>query len=672
MSQAGTFKTGGGGSGDILTLTGNIGGPVGPDGGGNINVVGSGSISISGNPGTNTLTISLTGGTGVTSITGDTGGPITGALTITGSTSGASFDTTGTTITESFNFLALPDTNNPLTTGYISFNGQPVIALYGGYANQNIFIGGLSGNAANTGIQNTALGYGALLSLTSGTTNVALGNLAMPLLTTAVANVAVGQGALNSVIDSGSNVAVGQGALDLLSSTGGGNGFNVAIGSSALDSITSGVNNIGVGTASGSSFVSTESNNIIIGSTGITGDNNQIRIGTQGTGDGEQNLCNIAGIYGSTVGATNAAVFIDNSGNLGTVGGSGGGVSSITGDSGGAQTGAITLTGGTSGAIFTGSSGTITESFNFLNMADTNSGGTTGYIALSGTPILAAYHGVSSGNIFLGKGSGIASLTGTGNACIGFGTGAALTTGGGNSALGTNALAAVTSGLHNTAIGNDAGLAITSGQNNTSLGVNALESLTTSNSNTAIGDSALMSLVTGSTNTALGFQAGSSYTGSESSNVVIGSTGTASESNVIRIGTQGSGTGQQNTCFIAGITGVTVVGSAVLCDGTGKLGTVVSSKKFKTNIHDLTSHDSTVLKLRPVSFTYKGREELGVQYGLIAEEVQDIMPDLVIRDETGDPSSVKYHDLPVLLLKEIQRLNQRIEALEGQFSARVR
>jgi trimeric autotransporter adhesin len=753
MSQAGTFGRGGGGVGEIVTITGNVGGPVPPDGAGNINLVGStgltvvgdaltntltieltgsvatvydadvgsatpslgilnisglngitttgsgntivvetdgsvaltydgntgsaipalgilnivGSGSVSTNAAGNTVTISLSGGTGVTSITGDTGGPITGALTITGGTSGASFDTTGTTITESFNFLALPDTNNPLTQGYISFGTDPAIAFYGGVASQNIFLGVLSGNAANTGTQNTALGYGTLDSLTNGTINVAIGNLAMPNLTTGSANVAVGQAALNALVDASSNVAVGQGALASLTT---GSGANVAVGPGALSNIGSGFLNTAIGNNAGSALTANDSLNLLLANNGVTGDSGTIRIGNGAF----HNLCYVAGVYGSAVGGTNAPVFIDNNGLLGTSGGSGGGVTFITGDTGGAITGSLTITGFTSGASFDTTGTTITESFNFLNMADTNAGGTTGYLALAGTPILAAYGGVGNSNIFLGSGSGIASITGVGNTFVGALSGTSMTSGNLNTGIGVNALAAVTSGLSNVALGDSAGTAITTGQNNVAVGTNSLEHLTTSNNNTALGRDSLASLTTGSTNTALGYQAGNSYTGSESSNIVIRNTGTAAESNVIRIGTQGSGAGQQNTCFIAGIAGVTVANSAaVLIDTTtGQLGTVISSERYKENIHDMGSDSHKILTLRPVSFSYKSDPKKQKRHGLIAEEVEKIMPNLVSYNKEGLPETVQYHELCTFLLNEIQYLTNRVKALEEQFSARVR
>lgn len=138
----------------------------------------------------------------------------------------------------------------------------------------------------------------------------------------------------------------------------------------------------------------------------------------------------------------------------------------------------------------------------------------------------------------------------------------------------------------------------------------------------------------------------------------------AAESNTIRIGTNGTGSGQQNSCFIAGITGVTVTGIAVLCSTSGQLGTVSSSLRFKENVVDMGDESSRLYDLRPVLFNFKEDPEKKMASGLIAEEVDKVMPDLVVYDEDNMPYSVKYHELPAMLLNEIKKLKSRIEELE--------
>lgn len=578
-------------------------------------------------------------GGGVSSITGDTGPALTGNLFLTGGSSGQLFLGSGVTLTSTFHFLAMNDSSS--STGYIQIGASRVLAAYGGVANNNIFVGEGSGIATVAGTGNTGVGAGTLTSLSS-----------TPF--TGQGNVAVGQIGLSSCTTGDANVALGEGSLSDLTT----GSFNTACGQIALDSLVTGSNNIALGQNAGHSYTTAESSNIVIGNVGVISESNQIRIGTQGNGAGQQDLCNIAGIYGSTVGGTNAAVFIDNAGNLGTVGGSGGGgVSSITGNAGGALTGALTLTGGTSGAVFTGAGTTLTTTFTKLAMSDTTS--TTGFIQIGTQKVLNCYGGVANNNIFVGQGAGHTTVSGTDN-----------------DALGALALAGVTSGAFNIGIGSSALQAATSSSSNVAVGLNVLGSLTTgAGNNTAMGFVALGNLTTGDNNIAIGSTAGDGYTTNETSNIAIGAQGTTGESNVIRIGTQGSGAGQQNACFIAGIAGVTVASTAAVLvnTGTGQLGTIISSRRYKDNIHTMSATDSSkIYDLRPVEFTLKGDESPQKQFGLIAEEVQEVMPYLVAYDKEGSPVTVRYHELPTLLLNEIQRLKLKIDELEGKFNARVR
>jgi len=154
-----------------------------------------------------------------------------------------------------------------------------------------------------------------------------------------------------------------------------------------------------------------------------------------------------------------------------------------------------------------------------------------------------------------------------------------------------------------------------------------------------------------------------------SNDIYIGNAGPSSqaESNTIRIGTQGTGTGQQNTTYIAGIYGSTVGGSgiAVYVDSKGQLGTTVSSRRFKEQIRDMGDTSSALMKLRPVTFLYKPEYDKGqrtLQYGLIAEEVAEVYPDLVAHDSDGQPYTVKYQYLTTMLLNEVQKQYHRAVA----------
>lgn len=212
------------------------------------------------------------------------------------------------------------------------------------------------------------------------------------------------------------------------------------------------------------------------------------------------------------------------------------------------------------------------------------------------------------------------------------------------------------------------------GSNNTILGYAAAYYFAnSSNDNTIIGYNAGGSIgrfASCSYNTLLGMNAGLNYTGnsgSDNSNIQIGYNvaGTDGESNVLRIGTgTGTGNGNLNKAIICGIQGITVTGTAILISSSDQLGIAVSSERYKENIKDLQS--SRVLELNPVSFNYKVGDDHSAQTGLIAEEVYKVMPELVVLDKEGLPQSVKYHDLPVLLLLEIQKLCKEIDELKGR------
>lgn len=203
------------------------------------------------------------------------------------------------------------------------------------------------------------------------------------------------------------------------------------------------------------------------------------------------------------------------------------------------------------------------------------------------------------------------------------------------------------------------------GNGNVAIGATSAQNITTGSNNTVLAYNALAgSFNTGSTNLILGTGSGNSYTAAESNNILLANSGVASENNTMRIGTSGSGTGQVNRAYVAGVNGVTVTGSAVLCATDGQLGTVVSSEKYKKDIQTLES--SEILELRPVSFLYKNDETQFPQVGLIAEEVEKVIPRLCVYDNSGQLQSVKYHEIPTYLLLEIQKLNKRIEFLERE------
>ena len=197
---------------------------------------------------------------------------------------------------------------------------------------------------------------------------------------------------------------------------------------------------------------------------------------------------------------------------------------------------------------------------------------------------------------------------------------------------------------------------------NTALGSGALSNLSTGSNNTATGSGALAATTIGSNNIGIGFQAGSNVTGL-SNNIDIGNQGLAADNGVTRIGT----TGTQAAFFAAGVRGVTTTNNdaiPVVIDSAGQLGTVSSSRRFKDDIEDMGAVSSDLMRLRPVTFRYKKPFADGskpIQYGLIAEEVAEVYPDLIARSADGKIETVKYQVLDSLLLNELQKEHRQVE-----------
>src|SRR5204862_2600343 len=179
----------------------------------------------------------------------------------------------------------------------------------------------------------------------------------------------------------------------------------------------------------------------------------------------------------------------------------------------------------------------------------------------------------------------------------------------------------------------------TTGTAHTGAGFQALYSNTSGNSNTALGNNTLFSNTSGSNNIAVGDSAGTFLT-TGSNNIDIGNKGVAGESKTIRIGKSGT----QTKTFIAGISGATVAsGVGVIVGSNGQLGTVVSSERFKNAIKPMDKTSEAILALKPVTFRYKHDldPESIPQFGLVAEQVENVNPDLVARDEDGKTYTVR-------------------------------
>ena len=237
------------------------------------------------------------------------------------------------------------------------------------------------------------------------------------------------------------------------------------------------------------------------------------------------------------------------------------------------------------------------------------------------------------------------------------------TTGNNNTAVGLDALLSNTTGLNNTASGVLALGFNTTGSSNTATGISALQNNSTGGNNTATGAYSLSQNYTGSSNIALGFQAGMNVTGNN--NIEIGNVGVAGDNNKIRIGTKAT---HKNT-YIAGIFGVTApTGIGVLIDNSGHLGTTTSSARFKEAIKPMGKASEAILSLEPVTFRYK--EELDPtaipQFGLVAEEVEKVNPDLVARDDEGKPYTVRYEAVNAMLLNEFLKEHRKVEEQSGK------
>ncbi len=224
----------------------------------------------------------------------------------------------------------------------------------------------------------------------------------------------------------------------------------------------------------------------------------------------------------------------------------------------------------------------------------------------------------------------------------------------------------------NTATGDYALFNLTTGTRNTAIGFQALNTNTTGGKNTAIGFFALQDNSTGKNNIALGYAAGTFTTGDN--NIHIGNVG-AQESDTIRIGTAAGRNIRefQSNAYIAGISGVTIAaGVPVMIDADGHLGSTTSSERFKDEVKPMDKASEAILALKPVTFIYK--KELdpdGIpQFGLVAEQVEKVRPDLVARDKEGRPYTVRYEAVNAMLLNEFLKEHKTVQE-QGETIARL-
>jgi hypothetical protein len=410
-------------------------------------------------------------------------------------------------------------------------------------------------------------------------------------------------------------------------------GFNTAEGQNALFSLTTATGNVGVGWAS--LYSDAEGNfNTAIGTGALL-----FNTAEQNTGTGA------GALLSNTIGFNNTA-----NGAFALLNNTEGSLNTATGTS----------------ALFNNTTG----SFNTANgeaalFRNTTGGSNTanGFQALGQNTI--GHHNTASGyQALLGNTEGVDNTANGASALF------SNTTGSNNTADGFEALANTT-GSNNTAAGDRALALNTAGEGNTATGVNALFSNTTGNNNTAIGGGALFHNTTGSVNVAVGDFAGGNLTTGDV-NIDILNPGVAGESNTIRIGVT------QTRTFIAGIFGTNVSGSTVVVNSDGQLGVAASSRRFKREIKPMDKASEAVFALKPVAFRYKKEIDpaLTSQFGLVAEEVEKVNPDLIVRDKEGKPYSVRYDQVNAMLLNEflkehktVQKQGATIARLEKQIDA---
>jgi hypothetical protein len=266
-------------------------------------------------------------------------------------------------------------------------------------------------------------------------------------------------------------------------------------------------------------------------------------------------------------------------------------------------------------------------------------------------------------NTFLGISAGNLASTGSFNTAIGTLALANLTSGASNTAVGENSLVNNTSGSYNTAVG-DLTLWKSVGAENTAVGAYALSNNTTGSSNIALGYYAGSTNTGGSGNIYIGNSTGANTTGSN--NIYIGNPGSGNESGQIRIGTVANIT--QGT-VIVGIHGFgSGSGIPVIVNSGGRLGTTTSSARFKEDIRSIGTESDDLMKLRPVAFRYRESHEAGrlTQYGLIAEEVAEVYPELVVNDDQGRPLAIRSQLLEPLFLNELQKQRRTIDAQRAE------
>jgi len=321
-------------------------------------------------------------------------------------------------------------------------------------------------------------------------------------------------------------------------------------------------------------------------------------------------------------------------------------------------------------ALFNVTTGSSNSAFGWYALfADTDGSFNTGL----GAAALVLNNG--NENTAVGTAALLFNTTGSNNTAVGVVALENNASGSNNTAVGTGALSNNIDGVEHTAIGSQALNANTTASDNTAVGLLALLNNVDGASNTAVGAAALRDNVSGANNQAFGRGALRFSTGSN--NIAIGREAGANmttANNVISIGSPGDGTAfaTSDRCFIGNIRGVTVGngdGINVIIDSDGQLGTSNSSRRFKKDIKPMHQTSEVILALKPVTFHYKDQDTKKAahtpQFGLIAEEVAEVNPDLVVRDAEGEPLTVRYDAVNTMLLNEFLKEHKKVDELQA-------
>ena len=610
------------------------------------------------------------GSSGVSSIAVGNGAATTGASGIAIGASALAPNTSSVAIGTSANGagtsgIAIGNTAkvDAISTNAIAIGTNTNIAITSG--NSSIALGT---NAKSSGASGTAIGAGSVASNTSslaigtsasvvsasgvaignmadvdgnGTTGVAIGNFARSWGAQAIA---VG---LNALANASQAIAIGANTNSTVGIAG---ASSIAFGNAAQAGSASG---IAIGNAAQAGLQS-----VSIGALSTVLSNSAVGIGYQAQ----------AGLQSISIGAlstvpNSSAVGIGYQAQAGLQSISIGAQSTVTNSSAvgvGYRTQAFTQ------ATTLGYQTTATTSSVALGYQSSASASSS--IAMGNTAVATGANDIVIGTgAFSGPGVGLAvGSIAIGSGARGLGTSVAIglnalrqsnSSSGGNVAIGQSAALQMTSGTGNLALGANSAPQLTTGVNNTVLGNFSGSTVTTGNNNTFIGNNSSGNVTTGSNNIVIGTGFNSGVAAGGSNLLLLGS-------GLINM------LGNPGTTYMTGVFfGINGGGSApIYINNTGQLGTAASSRKFKENIKDIGSESSAIMQLRPVSFKFKNDSDDYKNYGLIAEEVYEVMPELVLLDDHKEPWNVSYQHLHALMLNEMQKHHKFILDLQQQNS----